>query len=334
MAADLKALWTSVGWRDEAESWIKQTLRTNGIEQAAHIEQQRLQFWSTQLTVPTDRGLFWFKESNPDQAFEAGLVAELADIVPDRVVIPLATDPHRGRLLSPDQGPTMYAARRSSRDVWATMVREFADLQRQLIGHEAHLLATGLTRLAPSEAHAFVRAALQRAQARPSTDPRHVETLLADRVRAVLPRLAEHGRLLESGPIPLSLEHNDLHHDNTFVPQAGQPLRFFDFGDSLWAHPFTTMCVPLEQMTDAWKVGPDSPDIRYVTDAYLEVWADLGTTRELRSLMRSALPFGQAHRLMSWERVLPYADEEALATFGGAIPGWLERLVTDVERLV
>jgi len=330
MAQDLKARWTSDAWRVQAESWIRQILRAQGLEQIAPIEQQRLRFWSTQLTVSTDRGRFWFKENNPDQAFEASLVAELAELVPDHVVVPLAVEPERGWMLSPDQGPTVHAASESGREVWVQMVQEFADLQRRLIGHEKRLLATGLTRLRPSQIGDFVEAVLERAQARPKDDPRHVDADLGRRVREVLPWLFEHGPSLEAGPVALSLEHNDLHDNNIFVPQAEQPLRFFDFGDALWAHPFTSMCVPVEHMSREWEVAADDPDIQYVLDCYLEVWSDLATTTQLRTLMRSALPLGEAHRLMSWERVLPYADREGLTELGGAIPDWLGRLVEQV----
>jgi hypothetical protein len=256
----------------------------------------------------------------------------MVHLVPEYVVIPLAIEADRGWMLSPDQGPTMYAANETGRAAWAQMVRDFAVVQHRLVDDADRLLATGLTRLPPTQVPVFIEECLQRGSNRPSSDPRHVDATQAARVRAVLGWLADHGQQLEDGPVPLSLEHNDLHHNNTFVPQPDKPLRFFDFGDALWAHPFSSMAVPVEHMSGAWDVASDDRDIQYVLDAYLEVWSDLGNADELRSLMRSALPFGQAHRLMSWERVLPYADDEDLAEFGGAIPGWLGRLVEEVCR--
>ena len=136
-------------------------------------------FWSTQLTVPTDRGLFWFKENNPDQAFEAGLVAELADIVPDRVVIPLAT--RSAPRLDAVSGPRpdhVRGTHESGRDVWATdgprVRRSAAPADRPRgspAGNRAHQ-----ARADPRLTHSCGQRSSER-QARPSTDPRHVETL-------------------------------------------------------------------------------------------------------------------------------------------------------------
>ena len=166
------------------------------------------------------------------------------------------------------------------------MVRDFADLQRRLIDHEDRLLAQpgspGSRR--PRCRHSSrqcLRARARQTEQRPALRRRRPRPPGAARPPAGWPSTASR---LEAGPVPLSLEHNDLHHNNTFVPQPDQPLRFFDFGDSLWAHPFTSMAVPVEHMTGEWEACARLAEIQYVLDAYLEVWSDLGTTAELREL--------------------------------------------------
>ena len=104
---DLTATWTGTAWRAEAESWIRDRLATAGIAVTGPIEQPRVRPWSTQLVVPTDRGHHWFKENNPAMTFEAALVARLAELVPGRVLEPVAVAADRGWLLVPDGGRTV-----------------------------------------------------------------------------------------------------------------------------------------------------------------------------------------------------------------------------------
>ena len=109
------ALWAGKTWRAEAERWIEVALRERGIAVTGAIDQPRIRPWSTLLTVPTDAGLVWFKENCPGQAFEAPLLAVLADVVPDAVAAPLAVEPARGWLLTADSGTTL--AERSGEEV-------------------------------------------------------------------------------------------------------------------------------------------------------------------------------------------------------------------------
>lgn len=334
--ASLTEQWTSPVWRLEADSWIRTALAGLGAEPTGPIEQPRARFWSTQLTVESTAGRWWFKANNPDQAFEAGLVATMADLVPEHVAAPLRVDPGRGWMLTADQGPTLHAADRTDRETWGRVVGDFADLQRRLAGRTDALSGAGLPALPPTATPDHLEALLEEATARPDADPRHVPPDLAARARAVLPRIASAASRLVAGPVPLTLEHNDLHSNNAFVPPGpGQPLRYFDFGDSVLAHPFTSMSLPLDTACDDWNVERDSPDVRYLVDAYLEPWTDhgdRGDREDLRELLDLAVAFGGIHRLATWQRVLPYAGDDELAEFGPAVPGFLSRVVEVWEQ--
>ena len=327
MAAPLKELWTGAEWRAEAEAWIKDVLTDRGLTQVGPIEQPRVRIWSTQLTVPTDQGKLWFKENNPGQSFEAAVVAVLADITPGHVVIPVAVDPARGWLLSPDHGPTLSSRDSTDHHVWARVVTDFADLQQRATPHGDRLTAAGLPPLPPSAVSAYLDEQLERLTLLPPGDPRHVDPELSSQVRACLPRIAVLADQLSAGPIAMTLEHNDLHHNNAFLPSSDtEPLRFFDFGDALWAHPFTSLRITLNVVTGEWETDLDDPRIRYIIDAYLDCWSDAGSRAELRQLLDAALALGPAHRFVSWQRIMPYAGPEDLAEFGSALPGWLRIL--------
>ena len=281
----LSAVWRSDSWRADADAWVRQECDRLGLAIVGDTDQARVRFWSTQLTVPTSTGQLWFKANNPDQAFEAALVDELSRIDPDRVVAPLAVDVTRGWMLSPDHGPTLLDRPDTDRAVWARVVADFADLQRRVAPHGDALIATGLSPLEPGDLPAFVLDVVDEGAARPAADPRHVDEELSARVRRVLPTVERWAEELAAGPVPLSLEHNDLHLNNAFAPHPDETsLRFFDFGDAVWAHPFTSLNVPLEMAMGEWETDARSPDIRYVVDAYLERWSDLAQPAELRRL--------------------------------------------------
>jgi len=331
--ASLTEQWISPVWRLEADAWISAALADHGSNPTGPIEQPRARFWSTQLTVESTTGRWWFKANNPDQAFEAGLVATMAELVPEHVAAPLRVDAGRGWMLTADQGPTLYASGRTDRETWARVVGDFADLQRQLAGEADALSATGLPSLPPTSGPDHIAALVEEATGYADDDPRYVPPDLATRAGAVLPRIAAAADRLTAGPVPLSLEHNDLHSNNAFVPPGpGQPLRFFDFGDSVLAHPFTSMALPIDTACEDWNVDRNSRDIDYIVDAYLEPWTDDGERGDLRELLDIAVAFGDVHRLATWHRVLPYAGDDELSDFGPAVPGFLSRVVEVWER--
>lgn len=100
---DPTAVWNAQPWLDEATAWVDAQLRANRIRRTGPVERSRVRFWSVLLTVPTDAGLFWFKENNIGESAEAAVIAMIATFAPENVVVPLAIDPGRGWLLSPDQ---------------------------------------------------------------------------------------------------------------------------------------------------------------------------------------------------------------------------------------
>lgn len=336
MGLDTAAKWKSPDWRAAAEEWVLASMASADIRQTGPIAQPRVRFWSTQLTVETDAGRLWFKANNPSQTFEARLVHELSSIVPEYVVPPLAIDAERGWMLSLDQGETLYGEGRNDRAAWARMVADFVDVQQRLVDHEQRLLDSGLAAFDPRHAPDFLERLLTTTTALPAEDPRRVDAELAAQVTARLDLIVGAAQRLADGPVPYSLEHNDLHNNNAFGPSdasSGSSCRFFDFGDAVWAHPFTSLAVPLERMCAEWEVPVDHPDVRYVVDAYRDAWdVETISTEEAAELIRVALPFGEIHRLRTWELVLPYADDAALADFGGAVPGWLSRVVDQVDR--
>lgn len=241
-----------------------------------------------------DGSSWWAKQNCPGQAFEAELVALLAELAPAYVVPVAAVDPVRGLVLTPDQGPVFAdTVAEDDLDAWVRLVQRAMGLARLTEGHGADLLSTGLTSC-------------------------RVPDRVADRVAAAREEVAEVG-------LPLTLVHNDLHEHNAFDRADG--LRFFDFADAVWEHPLSGLLVPLNVlMTRLGDPGPGDPRLQRVADAALEVWTDLAPLAELRRVLPAALRLGRLGRAESWARVEPHLAPDDLDDFGGAADAWLDRL--------
>ena len=307
---DLVTWWSSSDWRREAEAWILDRLACAGRTVTGPIEQPRIRVWSTQLTVPTDVGRLWFKENSAPGAFEAALVARIHARSPGRVLPPLAVEASRGWLLSPDGGPTLAEhARTQGRPVhpaeWELLLTQYAALQLDLATDPDVPAATGLPVLDPADAPTVAADAVRRAVLLPEAHLLRIDDPTARALLAGVPLMAAAAATVADLGLPNTLEHNDLHPNNAFVPGTG-PLRFFDLGDAFWGHPLCSVLVPERVMAQEWRCAIDDPRVTGVVDAYLGVWADAYDVPMAR--LRAALPavrrVAALHRYLSWERVL------------------------------
>lgn len=319
--------WTTSAWRDEAYAWIERILQQQGLTRTGEIEQPRIRFWSTQLTVPTDAGRLWFKENCPGQAFEAGLVEVLADVVPDHVVAPVAVEPERGWLLTLDAGTTLRSVG-GGIDLWERLAANWADLQRRVADHADRLVAAGTPSQPPVDLPTLVAERVEELAALPVDDLGHLGADDAARLRSALPTIERWAEQVAATGLPMSLDHNDLHSGNAFAPRADEEhLRFFDFGDSVVGHPFCSLLIPLNVLAHELSTGADDPRLRRVVDAYLEVWSDLADPATLRAAVAPARQLGRVNRSESWGRVLRSANAAERAEFGESQAWWLTSMV-------
>jgi hypothetical protein len=319
--------WGTSAWRDEAYAWIEQILRDRGLTRTGEIEQPGVRIWATHLTVPTDAGRLWFKENCPGQAYEAGLIEVLTELVPDHVVAPIAVEPDRGWLLSPDAGPTLRAAGEGE-DLWERLAANWADLQRRVADHPDRLIAVGIPLVPPLDMAALVAERVDEFAALPSGDPAHLDAGDASRLRSGLPVVERWAEQVAATDLPMTLDHNDLHSGNAFAPRPGEEhLRFFDFGDSVVGHPFSSLLIPVNVLAHELSTSEDDPRLRRVTDAYLEVWSDRADPATLRAAVDPARQLGRINRSECWRRVLRSADAAERAEWGDSATFWLTTLL-------
>ena len=291
------AAWSSGAWRSAAVEWMDEALLAAGRERRGEVEQPHLRPWATALRAQTDDGPVWLKAPAPGTAFEVPLYEVLARVVPDKVLVPLAVDVERGWVLLPDGGPTLgeTASGAARLEGLAAALASYGELQRELAPHVDELLAAGVADMRPAAMPERFEQALE------ATRPEAPEAArdLHERIAAMRPTVAAWCERLAASPVPASLDHNDLHPWNVL---GGR--RFYDWGDSVVAHPFAVALVPLGFL------GQGGGDLAGARDAYLAAFADRAPHGELVETLELACRVAKIARALIWERSLRAAREQ------------------------
>jgi hypothetical protein len=308
------AAWSSPAWREAAVRWIDERLAAAGRRRTGEVEQPHVRPWSTVLRVATTGGVVWMKAGGPGTAFEAGLYEVLARVVPDAVLAPLGTDGQRGWVLLPDGGPVLgerIAEPEFPDRLTAALVR-YGRLQRALEPHVGELLRLGVPDMRPTAMPARFAEALDtvRELSERRDDAAGLDTHA--RVAALRSQVLAWCEELAASPLPAGLDHNDLHPWNILAAcgraDADTP-GFYDWGDSVVAHPFAAMLVPLGVLRHRLAAGVGDPRFTRARDAYLGVFAELAPRADLVATLEVACRVAKIARVLTWERALRATEE-------------------------
>ena len=292
---------------EAATAWIDERLASAGVDRTGPLESVRVRPWGEVARADSDRGPIWLKAPGGATGFEVPLYELLARWVPERILVPLAIDRSRGWVLLPDGGPSL-GERAKGEELAAALpvaLRHYGELQRALAGDADELLAIGVTDMRPQAMPGRFDEALAagRRYADGSADER--DRAVPARFEAARERFEAQCSDLASRPGGASLDHNDLHPWNILGdPGAGGSTRFYDWGDSVVAHPFAAMLVPLGF---AARVSPRA--VETARDAYLDAFGDLGSHAELVETLELACRVAKVARALTWERALLAGDE-------------------------
>lgn len=334
---------TTTAWVDEVEAWVTDALADQGLRPAGRLLEAETRPWSTVWSIQTDGGRVWFKETEPTSRHEPMVHAALARLAPSRVDAPLAVGPGRGWLLSRDGGVTVAATGPAANrgvewDTLPLLLADYATLQRATLDAADTLQAAGLPRMPPTDAAGTATAQAEVMASYAPHDPRHLRPEQAQSVLDAVPELTAAADVLRAGPVPLAFDHGDLFPRNVFQPESpARPYRFFDFAESVWAHPFSSLVMLVPELRHRWHVHGQAgtvdcrdPRIRAVIDSYLAGWRDYAELPELRALTVAALRLAPLHRSTPWLRTLADADEAVLDRHGRTPWAWLSDVTLPV----
>jgi Phosphotransferase enzyme family len=315
------ATWQDPQWRTDALDWAVDVLERRGCALTAPVEQPHVRPWSTAFRLPTDAGVFWLKSVGPGSAHEPPLAAALAEWVPGQVLTPVAVEPGRRLLLLPDGGPTLRETRMQGlSEAWEALLGNYARLQIALTTHAQELVELGVPDGRPDRMPDLAADLLADDEALLAGRPDGIDPEARERIVAALPDYADACRRLAEGPVPASLQHDDLHDANVFIDANSH--RFFDWGDASVAHPFLSLLVPLGAAARAMGVPGGHPVLLRLRDAYLWPWREHADAATLRELCEVALSVGPLMRAVSWRRILDGVHPGERGEWAGSVPGW------------
>ncbi|MQA81473.1 MAG: phosphotransferase [Streptosporangiales bacterium] len=328
------AAWSSPEWRDDAVSWLDEQLAAAGIHRRGDVEQPHLRPWATVLRAPTSAGPVWLKAVGPGTAFEVGLYEVLARIAPDRVLTPIASDSERGWILLPDGGQPI-GERLAGTDLTKALVEalaQYGDLQRNLTLHVDELLTLGVADMRPAIMSQRFDEAMEAAGA--IIDSRGENAgghATHRRVTAMRTTFATWCQQLGESRVPASLDHNDLHPWNILGDGAGTAA-FYDWGDSVVAHPFAAMLVPLGFVQRLLDVNLDDPGFLSARDTYLQGFAHSAGDEDLAATLELACRVAKVARALTWNRALQAARDDGDEIDDGWVTAPLESVASLLDE--
>lgn len=313
--AEWNMQWDSEAWRPDAEAWVDLACSTYALERIGELQPAGVSFRSAHFTAATDQGLLFLKALSPGQLAEASITAAAATLLPDRLVMPLAIEPERGWMLSPDYGTTLEKVQ-GTEAIWERLLAELATLQLGLLDSGEPLFDAGLRHFDPQWLPAELEDQLMLHASLPAGHPLAIPADDADALLRASTGFNRACELLAAGGVPLSLDHGSLDRSRAFLPGAEDAaLRFLNLGDASWGHPFTSLARPLRKLAIEWNTDTTDQRITRVLGAYLERWADYGSPDELYPLVEAALVIEPLHRHATWMQLLADAPESDLIRF-------------------
>jgi hypothetical protein len=320
-------VWGSDRWRAAAVAWLDERLAATGRSRTGEVTQPHLRPWATVLRAPTDRGPVWLKAPGPYTVFEIRLYDLLHGVAPQRILDPIAIDVERGWMILPDGGVPLGVRVGDDRlvDALVEVMPAYARLQRDLVPHVDELLTRGVPDMRPEVMPARFDEALRAAGDYVADRGTAADRATYERLGAARDTFAVWCARLAAAPGTPSLDHNDLHPRNIF----GGP-RFYDWGDSAVAHPFTTMLVTLRSVRHqlGFTAG-DDPRLSRVRDAYLESFTDLAPRTDLVDTLELACRVGKVIRSVVWDRTVAVMSDDEAGEYASAPFEWLATALED-----
>jgi aminoglycoside/choline kinase family phosphotransferase len=313
--------WHDPAWLAEVTGWIDARIERDG-----EVEQFHSYPWATALRVSTAGGDVWLKACIPELAHEVRVLELLNARRSDAVPTLLAGDRERGWMLLADAGERMreLEPEPGQLDRWEDAVALYAQLQLD----------------AAEDVDAFVEASVPDRRRKVTeqlasviedegvTKP-SLEHALGDgdveRLRELLPRLADDEVELDALGLPFSIQHDDLHDANVFVDNGG--YRIIDWGDACVANPLLSLTIALAVVAHRLGVEADASEVVRVRDAYLEPFTPVVARDELVAAVPTALRVGYACGTLKWAEVLAAIPPETRGPFAESVPRRLRRLL-------
>lgn len=321
-------LWASSTFHADVTGWVAAVAAQHGWELRGTPEQPHNRPWSSALRYESTAGPLWFKVNGAGTAHEPALLAALTRLAPGLVAELLAIDSAKGWSLTRDAGPILreVAGPDDLWPRWESLLPRYAEAQILVAEPGSALSETGIPEASPRTLPGQVRTLVGELGSRPPDEgglaPDGVRTL-----EALTPAYDAWCAELAASPIPVSIQHDDLHSGNICWPGAAEQARIIDWGDASLGYSLATMLCTLNSIAHHAELEIADPRVTRVRDAYLEPFADLAPRRDLVRYVDLARKTGCVSRALSWRAALSHEPVATHAELGFPVRGWLLELL-------
>lgn len=323
------APWEQPGWYDAMLSWSREQLGLRSISLARQPVLVKARTWACVYLLPTSAGSVYFKAVNWRFQHEIALTETLFRVAPAASTAVLAADRSLGWMLLGDAGSMLRGLVTTAADLhhWETVLPMYAQLQIDAASRADELVLLGVPDRRLRHLPRLYPMILDRSLLRLGEGSGVTENEL-ERLAALQPTVEALCAELAAVGLPETAQHDDLHDNNVFVLD-GQ-YRVCDWGDACVSHPFFTLLVTLNSVSDRLGLPATSPEIARLRDAYIEPWTAFAPRRELLGALPAALRLAMLSRALTWRMVLLEATPEAAAELGNGMAAWARELLESV----
>ena len=313
--------WHDPAWVADAVGWIDAR-----VERTGEVDHFHSYPWATAMRVPTSSGTVWFKACIEELAHEVGTLELLTARRPELVPELIAGDRELGWMLMEDAGERMRELESTPGQLerWEKAVALYAELQLEAAPDADEFVEAGVPDRRGAVAAQVARVLEDERATRPANGEPLDDGELA-RLRAIVPRIAEEERRVDSLGLPYSIQHDDLHDANIFVRDGA--YRIIDWGDACVTSPLLSLTIAQAVVAYRYGVEQDAPEVTRVRDAYLEPFTRLAARAELLDALDAMILVGYACGTIKWYEVMAAIDSDRRAMFDVELPARLRRLL-------
>jgi hypothetical protein len=242
----------------------------------------------------------YLKSANAAAFFEARLTSFLSKNFPNTTVEVLAVNSKSNWILM-KKLPGVLLRTTKSTQAYELMLRNYTILQQQVMPNANEVLSLGVTDRCLPILWKEINDNLDNLCA---TGLNEEET---QKILSMKPELLSMCAGM-AGIFPDTLEHGDLHSGNVFVEEAS--FRFFDWGDASITHPFLSVRVFWNSLSELLEEDTDENWMRKISEfrpAYLDMWKEYAPINVLKRQLSLAEQVGCVYRALSWHLyITPY----------------------------
>jgi len=299
--SSLRVQWMRRGWFSDAGYWMVDLADRMAMGGIQTVEQEEVWSRSCTMRLATDDGLLYMKAVPEILNYEPVVTRVLSLRYPGFVPDVRAVHVENGWMLTRDFGGQALS-HFDDLEIWKRALRNYADIQVDLIGSTQSLVALGV----PDRNVDYLASQIDRLMV-------HLPEDLSEQERRDLRRISPDLKLmcfdLTEHKIPLSLTHGDLWSGNVRVHEDGSNL-FYDWSDASVSHPFFDLPLFLAEI-DA--IMPQQPDAKaQLLDVYFSAWTRYAPKSTLRQVYAIAEVLAYLHQALFYHtHILPHIEADA-----------------------